>query len=183
MDRRQRKTRDAIFRAFIDLLSQKRYHQITVGEILSKADIGRATFYAHFETKDYLLRALCHELFAHVFEAEKGDGSEHSGIFACNAPKSVYLHLVQHLQKNDNHILQLLSGQNNEVFLQYFKSELKLLAENQLDLFAERKPAELPEDFWVDHICSTFVETIRWWLEGGRKESPETITKYFFLAV
>lgn len=182
MDRRQRKTRDAIFRAFIGLLSEKRYHQITVGDILSRADIGRATFYAHFETKDYLLRALCRELFTHVFEAEEG-GNAHNGIFACDAPRSVYLHLVQHLQNNDNHILQLLSGQNNELFLQYFKSELKLLAEKRLDLFAERKPAELPEDFWVDHICSTFVETIRWWLTGGRKESPETITKYFFLAV
>ena len=182
MDRRQRKTRGAIFRAFVDLLSQKRYHQITVGEILVRADVGRATFYAHFETKDDLLRALCRELFDHVFEAETG-GTEHNRIFECDVSESVYLHLVRHFQNNDNHILQLLSGQNNDLFLRYFKSELKRLAEQYLEIFAERKPPELPEDFWIDHICSTFVETIRWWLETGRKESPETITNYFFLAV
>ena len=51
MDRRQRKTRDAIFKAFIELLSEKNVNQITVGEIIARADIGRATFYAHFETK------------------------------------------------------------------------------------------------------------------------------------
>ena len=57
MDRRQKKTRDAIFKAFIDLLSKKHYNQVTVGEIIERADVGRATFYAHFETKDYLLNS------------------------------------------------------------------------------------------------------------------------------
>ena len=51
MDRRQRKTREAIFAAFIALLSKKDFSQITVGEIIDKADVGRATFYSHFETK------------------------------------------------------------------------------------------------------------------------------------
>ena len=57
MDRRQRKTRQAIFQSFTALLSQKPFHRITVGEIIEKADIGRATFYAHFETREDLLQA------------------------------------------------------------------------------------------------------------------------------
>ena len=67
MDRRQRKTREAIFKAFISLLSKKHYSKITVGEIIEIADIGRATFYSHFETKDFLLKELCVELFNHIF--------------------------------------------------------------------------------------------------------------------
>ena len=51
MDRRQRKTREAIFSAFIALLSKRGFEQITVGEIIERADVGRATFYAHFESK------------------------------------------------------------------------------------------------------------------------------------
>ncbi len=54
MDRRRRKSREAIFAAFSELLSKKNFSQITVGEIIEQADIGRATFYSHFETKDYL---------------------------------------------------------------------------------------------------------------------------------
>ena len=50
---------------FTELLAKKSLDRITVGEIIERADVGRATFYAHFETKDFLLR----ELFCHVFDA------------------------------------------------------------------------------------------------------------------
>lgn len=182
MDRRQRKTRHAIFRAFTDLLAQQDYDRITVGQILEKADISRATFYAHFETKDYLLKALCEELFAHVFEAESGN-DPHGRIFDCDAPDSVFLHLFSHLQKNDNNILELLSSRNNDLFLRYFKTNLTQLVERQISLFQDRKAPELPEGFWVDHIASTFVETVRWWVENDRSLPPETLTRYFLLAV
>jgi AcrR family transcriptional regulator len=183
MDRRQRKTREAIFRAFIDLLSEKHFAQITVGEIIDCADVGRATFYSHFETKDYLLKELCEDLFCHIFDgiAEKESGHRH--IFSCEAPDSVFLHLFRHLQRNDNNILKLLSCPDNELFLQYFRDNLRHLAESQLPLFEERRNPNLPEDFWISHIASVFVEIIRWWIEGGMKESPETLTGYFFMTV
>ena len=183
MDRRQRKSREAIFAAFTALLSKKDFSQITVGEIIDKADVGRATFYAHFETKEYLLKALCEELFCHIFDAMNKEHPEHRHIFDCDAPESVFLHLFQHLQSNDHNILELLACQNNELFLRYFKSNLQKLVESQLSLFAGRKNEQLPDSFWVNHIASTFVETVRWWIDNGRKESPETVTEYFYLAV
>ena len=53
----------------------------------------------------------------------------------------------------------------------------------QLSLFEKRKSDQLPDSFWIHHIASTFVETVEWWIDNGMKESPETITEYFFLAV
>lgn len=181
MDRRQRKTREAIFSAFCELLSKKHYSKITVEDIISSADIGRATFYAHFETKDYLLKELCEELFCHIFDAVYGNNQEHKHIFSCQAPDSVFLHLLLHIKKNDNNILNLLSSQNNELFLGYFKENLKRLVKSQLSLFKEKRAEELPEDFWINHISSTFVETLRWWIENGTKESPETLNNFFLL--
>ena len=183
MDRRQRKTREAIFNALITLLSKKDFAQITVSEIIDLADIGRATFYSHFETKDFLMKELCEELFCHIFDVANTLPSEHKHIFDCNAPNSVFLHLFQHLQKNDNKILELLSSQNNELFLRYFKINLQRLAASQLQSFDGRKSPGLPNDFWINHIASTFAETLRWWIDNGMKESPETITEYFYLAV
>ena len=121
MDRRQRKTREAIFKAFTELLSKKDFNKITVEEIISIADIGRATFYSHFETKEFLLKEFCKELFCHLFDIENDKGHEHKHIFTCDGSDSVFLHLFQHLQKNDNNILTLLSSQNNELFLRYLK--------------------------------------------------------------
>ena len=182
MDRRQRKTRNAIFEAFISLLSERGYERITVEQIISRADVGRATFYAHFETKEFLLTALCEELFAHVFPESSGMVAD-SHLFDCDAPASAFLHLFQHVQKNDNHILDLLASQNNELFLRCFKENLKRLVESHLALFDDRKAPQLPESFWVDHIASSFVESVRWWIENGMKESPETMANYFFLSV
>ena len=58
MDRRQRKSRQAIFRAFTELLKKESYGKITVQQIIDLGDVGRTTFYTHFETKDDVLRAL-----------------------------------------------------------------------------------------------------------------------------
>ena len=171
MDRRQRKTREAIFSAFTQLLSQKPYNQITVGEIADCADVGRATFYSHFETKDFLLKAYCEELFCHLFDNENLEGHNHRHIFDCDSSDSVFLHMLRHIQKNDNNILVLLSSQNNELFLQYFKEELKKLMAKQLHLFENKRPGLLPYDYWLNHISASFVETVRWWIGNGMKES------------
>lgn len=180
MDRRQRKTRDAIFAALTELLSEKNFSQITVGEIISKADIGRATFYAHFETKDFLLKELCEELFCHVFDSMTDDFEGHRHIFNCDAPDSAFLHLFLHLRKNDNNILKLLSCDDNEIFLGYFKSGLIKLIEKDNEVY---EPKGLPRGYWVNHIASVFVETVRWWVDNNMNESPEIITNYFLIAI
>ncbi len=182
MDRRQRKTRTAIFDAFIRLLSEKSYDKITVEQVITAADIGRTTFYAHFETKEYLLKELCRELFEHIFETESGFSAQ-KHIFHCDTTGSVFVHLFRHLLQNDNHILDLFSCESNDLFLNYFKNDLSRLVQSQLTAFSHRKAPELPEDFWIDHIASTFVQTLRWWIVTGMVQTPEEIANYFFLAV
>ena len=182
MDRRQRKTREAIFRAFTDLLSQKGFHQITVGEIIEKADIGRATFYAHFETRDDLLKELCEDLFCHIFDTDQKEHA-HRHIFDCDGTDAPFVHLFRHVQKNDNNLLVLLRSQNNDLFFHFFRTGLTRLIQSQLSLFAGKKPQNIPEDFWENHILSTFLQTLKWWLETGMTQSPETVTEYFFSVV
>ena len=182
MDRRQRKSREAIFNAFVNLLSKKSFDNITVGEIIEQADVGRATFYAHFETKEFLLKGLCAELFDHIFESELKNNT-HRNIFQCDAPNSVFLHLFQHFKKNDNNICKLLSSENNGLFLKYFNDSLIKLIKNHLHEFQNQKPDIVSEDFWISYVTSTFVNTVLWWVEKDMQLSPETITNYFLAVV
>jgi len=183
MDRRQKKTRDAIFTAFSTLLSKKNYNQISVQEIIDTANIGRTTFYAHFETKDYLLKELCEELFNHIIDTAMGlpHGHYHCS-YSCETD-SVFLHLLRHLQENDLNILELLSSENNEIFLRYFKSNLKELIVSQYIKNGSLNNSKLPEDYLVNHISSSFVETVSWWIKHKMKESPEVITKYYLATI
>ena len=183
MDRRQKKSREAIFKAFAELLSEKHVNQITVGEIIQRANVGRATFYAHFETRDFLLKELCGELFCHIFDSGFEHPCSHEHIFKCDSRESGFLHLLRHLQKNDNQIMELLSCPNNELFLHYFKTGLSELIQNQRSVFETEFSRQLPEDLWISHISSTFIEIVRWWTAHHMTESPEKIYEYFRLSL
>ena len=183
MDRRQKKTRESIFQAFTELLSEKHYNQIPVQDIIDRADIGRTTFYAHFETQDYLLKDLCEELFGHIIDTAMGLPHGHYHYSRCSNTDSVFLHLLRHLQENDRNILELLSSQNNEIFIRYFKSNLKELILQQYADKGLLAASVLPEDYLVNHISSSFVETVGWWLSQGMKETPEAVNMYFLAVI
>lgn len=179
MDRRQQKTRAAIFTAFSALLAEKSYSRITVQEIIDTADIGRTTFYAHFGTKDDLLKALCEELFGHIISSAM-DCTHTHGLYAdTNAPESVFCHLLQHLQENENHILELLSCESSELFLRYFKDSLNGLIQNQFVDQNRKSNADIPQDFLINHISGSFVEMVLWWIKSRMKQTPEELDRYF----
>lgn len=173
MDRRKRKTRSAIFSAFIDLLAEKTLDKITVADVIERADVGRATFYAHFETREHLLRELCRELFDHLFHREQT-----GHLFACQDTGSVFTDLLGHIHRNDNHLRDLFSGQNRGLFLEYFKQELYTLVQNR----QFPTPPGVPEELWIRQICALFVETVDWWIQKGLTHTPEQVAQYFLQA-
>ena len=179
MDRRQQKTRAAVFSAFSSLLARKCYSKITVQEIIDAANIGRTTFYAHFETKDDLLKALSEELFGNIISSAMDCTHTHGLYSNNNVPESVFCHLLQHLQENENNILELLSCESSELFLRYFKDNLKELIQNQFVNQNRRNNKDIPQDFLVNHITGSFVEMVLWWIKNQMKEPPEKLDKYF----
>ena len=179
MDRRQQKTRTAIFSAFTSLLAEKSYSKITVQEIIDAANVGRTTFYAHFETKDDLLKELCEELFGHIIGSAMDCTHTHGLYSDGSAPESVFCHLLQHLQENDRNIIALLSCESSEMFLRFFKGSLNELVRSQFINQNRKANTDIPEDFLINHISGSFVEMVLWWIRGHRKQTPEDLDRYF----
>ena len=61
-DRRSQRTRRLLHQAIMSLMQEKRYDTITVQDIIDRADVGRSTFYAHFQDKEDLLNSNLEEI-------------------------------------------------------------------------------------------------------------------------
>lgn len=174
MDRRRQKTRDAIFSAFSRLLEKKSYSHITVQEIIDEANIGRSTFYAHFETKDELLNAMCTAIFGHIFSDDLMREETHD--FSRNGNLQARLtHLLYHLKEKQRDISSIISGESGDLFMRYFKNYLT-------ELFV-KQTAEVviaaPEDYVLNHYVSSFAETVKWWVESDMSYYPEDVANFY----
>jgi AcrR family transcriptional regulator len=74
VDRRVRRTQKALKNAFVALVLERGYDQVSIEDITERADVARATFYAHYSQKEALLTSV----FAEVSE-DLYDLSEYGG--------------------------------------------------------------------------------------------------------
>ncbi len=178
MDRRQRKTQRAIYTAFEDLVSKHHYQEVTVAQIIDRADIGRSTFYAHFETKDDLLHHMCSELFDHIFEGVNTHCVTHAELDAHDLQGRL-AHLLYHLRDTHSGICGKLLAENEPIFTQQFTERLEVLMKESLSL-AE---SGIPENLAFGIYTSSFCQTITWWYTHGCIEDPEKVADWYFSLV
>ncbi len=176
MDRRQIKTRKAIIGAFTELLEEKGYSAITIQDIVDRADIGRSSFYSHFDAKDDLLNGLCEGIFDHVFS---GGGKEATHDFSGSRDLGDELtHILYHIREKKDSIRSILSSESGDVFMKYFRLHLK-------DLFSRNAvsvPEGIPEDYVISAGAGSFSEAVRWWIDNDNY-SPEEIAGFFLESI
>jgi len=68
-DPRARRTRQLLQQAMNELMSEKRFPEITVQDITARAEVNRATFYAHFVDKYDLVNAIIRDHFQNALDA------------------------------------------------------------------------------------------------------------------
>ena len=78
LDPRVKRTRKLILRSFEDLLAQKGFETISVQDVTDKAEINRATFYAHFTDKYNLLDYSIGQMFRHEIEKRTLDACHYT---------------------------------------------------------------------------------------------------------
>ena len=166
-DRRITKTRKAIYAAFLQLLNQKNFETITVQEIIDLADVGRSTFYSHYESKELLLDELCRYLFHHLFEREENINIE------------AYLtHIFLHFKKNQDHVTSLLFSKN-DYFLRQLQKELEHHVYPMVAEDLQVSYPNIPSSFLKHFVVTNFIETLTWWLKKGKSYKEDQVMRFY----
>ena len=166
-DRRITKTRKSIYAAFLQLLNQKNFETITVQEIIDLADVGRSTFYSHYESKELLLNELCRYLFHHLFEREENINIE------------AYLtHIFLHFKKNQDHVTSLLFSKN-DYFLRQLQKELEHHVYPMVAEDLQVSYPNIPSSFLKHFVVTNFIETLTWWLKKGKSYKEDQVVRFY----
>lgn len=177
-DRRQQKTRTAIFNAMSTLLEQKSYSKVSVQEIIDEANIGRSTFYSHFDTKDDILKVMCEDIFGHVLSEELKEEQTHDFSNGTGELGEILEHILFHLRDERTEVLRLLNSDSKDLFMGYVK-------QNLVDVFSEfvEKSGygsdDIPLLFRVNHLVSSFSEAIVWWAKNSMEYEPKVVANYY----
>ena len=167
-DRRITKTRKAIYAAFLQLLNQKNFETITVQEIIDLADVGRSTFYSHYESKELLLDELCRYLFHHLFER------------VGNLTIEEYLtHIFSHFKKNQDHVTSLLFSKN-DYFLRQLQKELEHHVYPMVAKDLQVSYPSIPASYLKHFVVTNFIETLTWWLKKGKSYKEDQVVRFYF---
>ena len=174
MDRRQRKTRKAIYDAFEQLMAQQHYSAVTVAQIIDRADVGRSTFYAHFETKDDLLAEMCREMFDHIFEGVNEYCVTHPNLVT-ESLEGKLAHLLYHLRDTHSGVCGKLIREGEPYFTRYFEQQLAVLFAKS----CPKAPADMPDELACVLRVSAFSHTVTWWFEHGAQPEPEQVAAWY----
>ena len=170
-DRRVSRTVRSIDAAFLSLLQTRGYDSVGVSDIVREADIGRATFYEHYASKDELLRAQ----LRHVSGTMLRGGLDRPGLLDATP-------LFSHI-RDVPMLYRLVAGRSAAArslrILQEVMQERAavLLAEGLGMGVSLRAPLTPPVATRL--IVANLAALLAWWTENGMKETPAEMQALF----
>lgn len=179
-DRRVVRTRKRIQDALVDLILEKDYEKITVQDILDRADVGRSTFYAHYQDKeDLLLRGVAEIAYGEdVKEAVSADIEEldRKGIFDTITALDMFLHV----EENGNLHKAMFKKNTENAILEKGAAFLKANLEMQLErLRVEGVEPAVPIPVLAYFLTGGLMSLMEWWLENDIPYSPQELDALF----
>lgn len=185
LDRRVQRTRSSLREALYALLQKVPYDAITVQRILDRANVGRSTFYSHFEGKDDLLLSGLDELQAMLEEAQRRErtaadpaarlvGFSRAMFDHADEFRRVYRALVA------ARVWPTLRQRIEEILAELVRrgcpEEMRRLQRSR------PSPAEepaVPVDLFVHWLTSSFMAVLTWWIDEESRLDPAEIDERF----
>ena len=169
---RLRRTQKLLRDALVELIDERGFDAITVGELTTRAMVSRAAFYRNYRDKYDLVEQIFAEAMSALLAAVGDLGREH--------PPTIWVAFFEHIAQYDRLYRALLGKQGSTWFVQKMRAALA-------ELVIER--GQLPhgpqavgplhdtfsDTFVPDLVATLFVEAITWWLEHGRPYTPKEV--------
>ncbi len=153
IDKRIQKTRKLLSESLISLILEKGYDQISIQDILKKANVGRSTFYFHYENKDQLFFDGLTNLKVQIFE-NSADG------------KTLSLRpLFEHISENARLGQALLGSKAGDLFFERLKHQIAELLEKNFRPRLSHKMAKKNFSFQCLAAASAVLSLVRSWLD------------------
>jgi AcrR family transcriptional regulator len=170
-DRRSQRTRELLSGALVALMLEQRYDEITIQDIIDRANVGRSTFYAHYLDKDDLLVSN----FTHVIDTLIQHGDPHQPELR---PSLVLF--LRHVQTQQQLYKALVRGGGIDLLYkkgqQYLQGTIKAYL---AALIPAGQPAAAPLDLIAECMAGTMLTMLKWWLDHEIPCPPEELDALF----
>ena len=171
-DRRALRTQQALINALLELLSTRHYDKITVQDIVEHANVGRATFYSHYQNKDDLLKSgferILDTLVQQIVSFEKDQ---------CLFDTSMLFH---HAQGHYELYRTLIWGSGLELLTKEGHAALSKKIEDRFTLLLKgRQPPTIPLPVLSYSMAGSLLIMLKWWLDNKMPYSPERMDEIF----
>ena len=162
-------TKKALAKALKDLMEEKSFEKINVGDICEKCDMNRKSFYYHFKDKYDLVNWIFDtEVLSVVHKKSSEDAMETMRM------------LSEFFYENRRFYRKALSIKGQNSFPEHFRELLFPFIANRLqDVLSENEVQEFQVTFIADAIVMAFQ---RWIIENGEM-SPEEFVKQVWLSI
>jgi AcrR family transcriptional regulator len=169
LDRRVRRTRDAIHRALIGLMLEKGYDAVTVADIIERADIGRSTFYTHFTDKQHVLYTSLDELAGFLRAQRDANGGRLFGFSRA---------MFEHVHEQRDLLQALLGRRGGTVVYNRIRHVLTDLVRE--DLEPRTGPhATVPVELAVDSVVGSYLALLSRWVDEREPCTAQQIDSAF----
>lgn len=168
-DRRVQRTRRSLRDALISLLVEHGWDGINIQNLCERADVGRSTFYIHFQNKEELLVSGFNDLRAglRAQAAEKNLGSSGSLVFVRG--------LIEHVYEQRTLFRAIIGRRSGHVVQKRFREMVNLLVEEEVSLAV----AGWQRDAGARYVAGALVELLAWWVDAGNARSADDIEHLF----
>ncbi|KKC47091.1 hypothetical protein VE23_07930 [Paenibacillus sp. D9] len=180
LDRRAKRTREALQSALIRIIRRKGYEAATILEIAEEADYNRGTFYNHYAGKEELLEEIRLDFLQQFADLILGPYPGMSGVGAADIYPSSLL-LFQHVEQNKETFLALLAVDRGlgEDMNRVLKDAMK----RDLELSVEEQDPEVDREFMYSYLSSATIGVVMYWAGTGFKFSSDYMARQLLLQI